>query len=105
MKPPTQPTITRDEAEKAAELFGLQLAALTDPTPVLKAFRLSIRAAHPDTGATPDEAAELIDSARDARLVLIRWIDQLPATSCAQCGGTGHVNVGKWSARPCSRCV
>lgn len=98
-----QRPIERSQAEKSAELFGLDLDGMVEAD-VLRAFRLHVRAAHPDTGAEPAEAAELIMSARKARGVLLRWLLEQPDALCAQCGGSGWVNAGNGRVRPCSRC-
>lgn len=100
MKAPQQAPVTRDVAEKAAELFGLQLDTLTE-IGLTKAFRFAIRAAHPDTGAKPEEAAELIQTARGARTVLLRWLAEQPDDDCPQCDGSGWVNAGM-RVRPCT---
>lgn len=100
MKSREQPSVTRDLAEQAAGLFGLELDKLTE-IELRNAFRFAIRAAHPDTGARPEESASLIQNARAARSVLLRWLSEQPDLECAQCGGSGWVNLGM-RVRACS---
>lgn len=101
MKPPTQKPIQRDQAEKAAEVFGLSVDGLEEDD-VVSAFRLMVRAAHPDTGAKPDESAKLISVARETRAILLRWLSEQPDPECAQCDGSGWVPAGNGRVRACT---
>lgn len=93
MKAPEQKPVTRDEAKRAADECGLQLDGLTRED-VTREYRRAIRLAHPDTGASPDEASTLIAGARHRRTVLLRWLSEQPDRECLQCNGSGYVNVG-----------
>jgi hypothetical protein len=102
MKPPTAKPVDRSDADKAAEALGLRVADLTR-LGVYAAFRQAIRAAHPDVGATKEEAAELIATAREARHTLLQWLDSAPDEDCSACGGKGYTLNGV-RAVPCGRC-
>lgn len=103
MRSPTFKEITRDEAERAAEGFGLALDGLTQDE-VVREYRRAIRLAHPDTGASADEASTLIHGARERRRVLLQWLKEQPDDSCTLCDGSGWVSAGGGRIRACSRC-
>lgn len=102
MRPPAQTEITRDQAEKAAAAIGIPVLDGLDQITVLKAFRFAVRAAHPDTGASHEEAAGLIAAARYHRRTLLRWLSEQPDSSCNQCDGSGWVSAGNGRVRACN---
>lgn len=105
MKPPDEKETPRAEAERAAKDFGLQLDGLTE-SDVVREYRRAIRLAHPDTGASPDEASTLIHGARYRRAVLLRWLSEQPDPTCEYpgCDGSGWISAGNGRIRPCPNC-
>lgn len=92
------------EAEKAAEVLGLELSAV-DADTLRKAFRDRVKALHPDTGAEMSaETAEKIQEAFQARVKLLAWVAMQPKSDCTICGGKGWTRSGPFGTRVCTAC-
>lgn len=94
--------VTRQMAEKAAELMGL---ALDDPefceTAVQRQFREKAKAAHPDGGGDAHQFVEL----DKAKCILVSWLARpvvkvavdpaIASTRCPVCKGAGRRTIGR----------
>lgn len=96
--------VTREEAERAAEVLGVKLEDRLTSAMIAAAFRGAVVRAHPDSGGTADEAADALAAAGKARRTLQRWIVELPDPDCSLCGGKGVVRSGTLTSKPCPRC-
>lgn len=95
--------ITQDEAAQAAADLGLLLSSCRTPDDVKGAFRVQLRAVHPDTGGPVQDSSERIRVLGTARDTLNAWLEGQPKPDCKECRGTGYV-WSKMAVKPCSRC-
>lgn len=96
--------VTQDDAHRAAATLGVDLSGRTAPDQVRTAFRVCLRAVHPDTGGEEGAAADRIKQLGTARDTLLAWLAQAPKVECKECRGTGYV-WGRFAVQPCSRCL
>lgn len=101
---PLERSATRAELEAAATTLclGTDLSALTEEM-VKDAYRERLFAEHPDHAPTL-EAAERIKQIRDARVLLMVFVQERPRDDCTTCRGSGFVRVGVFGTKPCPRC-
>lgn len=95
--------INAAKATEAAGILGVELSTL-NPDLLSAAYRTKAREHHPDSASSYDpEAWGRVSWAKE---VLIRWLEQKPATpvterahdavgDCRSCAGTGRVAVTK----------
>lgn len=102
MTMPIRKLITRADAERAAAVLCVKIEDVTSDS-VGAAFRMTVRALHPDRGMGHPDAAERIKEAKDARDLLQRWVRAQPDAMCVLCRGSGHVRRGMGSSH-CPRC-
>jgi len=105
----TVKTITRQEAESAAALFGMVPEEATDEG-LRKAWRDRVRNLHPDTlqrrqsPLSDDEATAQLHKLTLARARLLVWLAQQPSKTCKTCNGRGAVRSGPFATKPCPNC-
>jgi DnaJ-class molecular chaperone len=84
----------------AAALLGVNEGASKES--VREAWALAVKAAHPDTGASPVRAAAVIEKLTEARDLLLNALAGADL-ACKLCGGTGKVRA-TLGARDCTAC-
>lgn len=104
--------ISKQAAEAAALVLGLDLGDHLDETAITVAYRAKARETHPDAGGSA-EAFARVDRAKH---VMIHWIKRVKEETvqaaidglCENCGGSGFIKQHRGFAAPlrrqCPRC-
>lgn len=101
---PDPPAIRQDQIVSAMIALGFASGQEFTRDDVLTAFRRIVRECHPDTGGDSSLAAGQIQTARQARDILLRAFDHAakkPDPECPRCKGSGAIRTGPFSTTEC----